>query len=161
MPPPAFLSRYGSRDGADFLTCSPLHDVAGFIVPVITSRDRAHDAWGVSDHHDLTSCWNDILVSDSTKLRCAQTGTVDNQVGFLAGVMDKGSVGNVFEDRPLEDGAILEALPNEPRKIDRGVDANGCEADARVDVWAKLHELCFRDLLKLVIGAGGQCLVRQ
>ena len=45
---------------------------------------------------------------------------------------------DVLEDSAFEDDSVLQALRDEPWKVDGGVDTNGCEGYAGIDSRAKL-----------------------
>lgn len=74
-----------------------------------------------------------VLILDSAQFQGGETGAVDDNVGFLAGMMRAGCVGDVLEDCTLEHDAILAALGDQPGEVDGCVDADGGPVGSVVD----------------------------
>jgi hypothetical protein len=112
VPPPRCLSYLEASRQKGENTCCTLHNIAGFVVAIVTPTYRAHDARIISDYHNLTSCWDDVLVVDSAQSAGVYAGAIDDQVCLLPRVMSERRFGDMLEDCSLEHSAILETLAN-------------------------------------------------
>jgi hypothetical protein len=108
-----------------------LHDVGGLIGTIISARSRRHDARIIANYDHLASSRIHLLIYDARQLGRHEPGAVDDD-GRFPGVVHVGRLSDVLRDAAFADDAVLQALSQQPREVDGGIDTHGSEANARI-----------------------------
>lgn len=92
------------------LTCSTLHNIATFVIAIISSRISSHNIGFVPDKHRLTTYWYDILIHYAAQLAGRQTCAVDDDVCLSLGMMGISGIGDMLENTTLKFNPVSQTL---------------------------------------------------
>lgn len=119
---PRAVLQTATENGAS--TDSSLHNVGSFFTAIISATDSQHDAWLVSNEHNLAASWVYVRVHDSAELGGEKTSAVYDHIG-MARRVKAGSFRNVGENAAFDDDAGFHTLAEDPGQVDGSVDAYG------------------------------------
>lgn len=109
------------------------HHVGDLVISIIGAGDGAHQSGVVANDDNLPSGRQEGVVLHTAQFAGRQARAVDDEIGLLARMVRIRCLGDVLEDGPLEDDAVLPALADQPGQVHGRVDADGGEAVCVVD----------------------------